>query len=436
MRELEGFVHTLARNDHTVRSFNASLAQVSQMLKGERGDLAASLHNLGIAMRQVSGFVKDNREILGKNITGLDRITQILVKQRVALAETLRDAPLALNNLALTYNPQAGTLDTRANLGELGHQIQSDPATFLCGHPRPGQPGRTGVQRRPADPGQEPARCAHPPRAARRRTTGSTRASPDSWRPADDPPAEGPRRPGRRRAAADRLLVRRLPAPAARAAPTSGSDPITVTAQFRDVLDLVPDSTVKVNDVTVGKITDISLEGYTAQVTMQLRNDTRLPDNAVATIQQTSLLGEKFVQLAAPDAGASPNPLKSGDIIPIAHTGQNPEVEQVLGALSLLLNGGGVGQLQTITRELDRTLHGREGEARSVLHQIRSFAGQLDRHKQRHRPGAPGARPAVAVAEHAALDHRRHARRAARCAAVDQHPAARPGPDARRRSRT
>jgi phospholipid/cholesterol/gamma-HCH transport system substrate-binding protein len=133
VRDLEGFVHTLARNDHTVRSFNGSLARVSGMLKGERGDLAASLHNLGVAMRQVSGFVKSNREILGRNITGLDRITQILVKQRAALAETLRTAPLALNNLALTYNPEAGTLDTRANIGELGHQIQSDPATFLCG---------------------------------------------------------------------------------------------------------------------------------------------------------------------------------------------------------------------------------------------------------------------------------------------------------------
>jgi phospholipid/cholesterol/gamma-HCH transport system substrate-binding protein len=163
--------------------------------------------------------------------------------------------------------------------------------------------------------------------------------------------------------------------------PDVGSDPITVTARFHDVLDLVPDSTVKVNDVTVGKITDISLAGYTAEVTMQLRNDTRLPDNAVATIQQTSLLGEKFVQLAAPDTDASPDPLSSGDVIPISHTGQNPEVEQVLGALSLLLNGGGVGQLQTITHELDRTLHGREGEARSVLHRVRAFAGRLDRHK-------------------------------------------------------
>ena len=133
VRELEGFVHTLSRNDKTVRSFNQSLAQVSGMLQGERGDLAASLHNLGIAMKQVSGFVHDNRAVLGKNITGLDQVTKILVKQRAALAETLQDAPLALNNLALTYNPQAGTLDTRANLGELGHQITSDPSTFLCG---------------------------------------------------------------------------------------------------------------------------------------------------------------------------------------------------------------------------------------------------------------------------------------------------------------
>jgi phospholipid/cholesterol/gamma-HCH transport system substrate-binding protein len=160
-----------------------------------------------------------------------------------------------------------------------------------------------------------------------------------------------------------------------------GSNPLTIKADFHDVLDLVPDSTVKVNDVTVGKITDISLKGYTAEVTMQLRNDTKLPVNAVAQIQQTSLLGEKFIELSAPPTGASSTLLADGDVIPLAHTGQNPEVEQVLGALSLLLNGGGIGQLQTITRELNKTLHGREGEARSVLHQIKHFSGQLDRHK-------------------------------------------------------
>ena len=57
----------------------------------------------------------------------------MLVKQRGALDEILTNAPLALNNLYLTYNPQAGTLDTRANLGEIVGQLETDPAAFLCG---------------------------------------------------------------------------------------------------------------------------------------------------------------------------------------------------------------------------------------------------------------------------------------------------------------
>jgi hypothetical protein len=57
----------------------------------------------------------------------------VLVKQRAALDETLKDAPVALNNLALTYNPQSGTLDTNANLGEVVNQIASDPRTLVCG---------------------------------------------------------------------------------------------------------------------------------------------------------------------------------------------------------------------------------------------------------------------------------------------------------------
>ncbi len=160
-----------------------------------------------------------------------------------------------------------------------------------------------------------------------------------------------------------------------------GDHPITVHVMFHDVLDLVPQSTVKVNDVNVGKVTDVSLDGYTADVTVQLRNDVRLPDNAVATIRQTSLLGEKFVSLAAPDSGASSDPLQTGDVIPLERSGRNPEVEEVLGALSLLLNGGGVAQLRTIAQQLNLALDGREGTARSVLDQVRTLMTQLDDHK-------------------------------------------------------
>ncbi len=161
----------------------------------------------------------------------------------------------------------------------------------------------------------------------------------------------------------------------------TGENPISVEAEFRDVLDLVPKSTVKVNDVSVGKVTDIELEGQHAVVSMELASDVELPANALAEIRQTSLLGEKFVSLSPPETGASSEPLESGDVIDLDSTGRNPEVEEVLGALSLLLNGGGVAQLKTIAQELNLALEGREDSARSVLHQIEELMGQLDANK-------------------------------------------------------
>lgn len=131
-RELQKFITTLADNDSTVRRFNTSLGQVSTVLAGERDELAASLKNLGTALDEVGSFVAENRQVLGQNITGLNRVAKVLVKQRSALDETLRIAPLALNNLQLTYNPDTGTLDTNANIGNLFTEIGSDPKGFLC----------------------------------------------------------------------------------------------------------------------------------------------------------------------------------------------------------------------------------------------------------------------------------------------------------------
>jgi virulence factor Mce-like protein len=162
--------------------------------------------------------------------------------------------------------------------------------------------------------------------------------------------------------------------------PSVGSNPMTVHIMFRDVLDLVPQSTVKVDDVTVGKVTAISLKGYTADVTVKLPRSIDLPDNALAEIRQTSLLGEKFVSLSKP---ADPTgKLSDGDVIGLENSGRNPEVEEVFEALALLLNGGGVGQLKTIASELNTAFGGREASVRSIIEQLGSFMGQLDANKE------------------------------------------------------
>jgi phospholipid/cholesterol/gamma-HCH transport system substrate-binding protein len=162
--------------------------------------------------------------------------------------------------------------------------------------------------------------------------------------------------------------------------PDVGSHPITVHIMFRDVLDLVPQSTVKVDDVTVGKVSSIKLDGYTADVTVKLPKSIDLPDNTRAEIRQTSLLGEKFVSLSKPSSPTGQ--LGNGDTIGLEYTGRNPEIEEVFGALALLLNGGGVGQLKTISEELNKAFGGREDSVRSIITQISSFMGQLDANKE------------------------------------------------------
>ncbi|MEV5164266.1 MCE family protein [Streptomyces werraensis] len=160
-----------------------------------------------------------------------------------------------------------------------------------------------------------------------------------------------------------------------------GDRPYTVTAELDDVLSLVPHSAVRVNDVAVGRISRIELgDDWTARVTMQINGDVRLPADATARLGQSSLLGEKYVQLAAPSGGGNGR-LADGGVIPLSRTSRSTEVEEVFGALSLLLNGGGVNQLRTITRELNAALGGREPEVRSMLRRVNTLVTELDDHR-------------------------------------------------------
>lgn len=163
--------------------------------------------------------------------------------------------------------------------------------------------------------------------------------------------------------------------------PVDEDNSFTVTAEFADVLNVVPRSTVMVDDVTVGEVIEVDRVGWHARVTMRIRNGTVLPDNAVADIRQASLLGEKYVALEDPPGEEPVGQLSDGDRISLDATGRNPEVEEVLGAFSFLLSGGGVGQLGTITQELNHVMSGREDRVRHLLGSLESVIGTLDDQK-------------------------------------------------------
>ena len=162
--------------------------------------------------------------------------------------------------------------------------------------------------------------------------------------------------------------------------PDLGDDPYTVRVQFRDVEQLVPKSLVKVDNVRVGMIESINVDSrnWTATAVCKIRGDVRLPANATARVRRSSLLGQSFVALAPPTQEQPRGRLTDGAVVPLERSTTSAPVEQILGALSMLLNGGALPQLQTITDELNNALGGNTAKVRSLLGELNTLVGRLD----------------------------------------------------------
>jgi phospholipid/cholesterol/gamma-HCH transport system substrate-binding protein len=158
----------------------------------------------------------------------------------------------------------------------------------------------------------------------------------------------------------------------------NGSDAIVITVELANAQTLVRDAEVKVDDVTVGGIRNIRLEGWHAALTVGLDRGTALPANTHARIAQKSLLGAEYLELAPPDGQPPTGRLNDGDVVPLARTGRYPETEEVLAALSSVLNGGGLGEIKTITTELNAALGGNEPKARKLLGTLGTLVAGLD----------------------------------------------------------
>jgi phospholipid/cholesterol/gamma-HCH transport system substrate-binding protein len=164
---------------------------------------------------------------------------------------------------------------------------------------------------------------------------------------------------------------------------TEGGGPgsFSVEAQMPDVTNLQPNSPVQVANVTVGAVTNIERQGWHALVTMRLNGDVNLPENSTVTLGQTSLLATLHLELAPPVGVSAAGRLKDGSVIPLESAGAYPNTEQALAALSMLLNGGGLGQLQDITKAFATAFNGREQDARDLIEQLSTFVVYLNDQK-------------------------------------------------------
>lgn len=161
----------------------------------------------------------------------------------------------------------------------------------------------------------------------------------------------------------------------------TGPGAFQIQAQMPEVDNIEPNSRVRVGDVNVGHVRRIERQDWHALVTIELNGDVELPANATATLGQTSLLGSLHIELAPPTDEAPQGRLKEGSLIPLSSSRAYPSTEQALAAVALLLNGGGIGDIQDITEALSTAFTGRENDLRSLIEQLDKAIGYLDDQK-------------------------------------------------------
>lgn len=117
-------------------------------------------------------------------------------------------------------------------------------------------------------------------------------------------------------------------------------------AMLEDASGLVPRNDVRLNDIIVGEVSGITLEGLRARVAFEVDPDVELPAGTKLEVRQTSLLGEYFLALV-PEGGGT---LAPGSVIPLERTRRAAELEAIVsqaGALTAQVNIDNVNRILT-----------------------------------------------------------------------------------------
>jgi len=152
-------------------------------------------------------------------------------------------------------------------------------------------------------------------------------------------------------------------------------DTIEITVRFDEALNLSQGAQVKVNGVSSGKVRSVTTKNFKAIATLDVRRSAHVREDASARLRYTTPLGELFVDVTNPTKGPE---VKDGGALDPKRSTTAPTVEDALSSASLLVNGGGLNQLQTVTDQLNAALGGREDTVRDLLVRANTFLEGAD----------------------------------------------------------
>lgn len=140
LTNLNALNEMLVANDGTVKDVNKQFADVAGFLAEDREQMGEAAKNLADAMSVLEGFISKNREHLRASVDNLVPIAETLTRNRDSLDETVKLAPILLNNLRSSYNSEYNVVNGRGNLnevslwsnsGQTGQTSRQAPPTML-----------------------------------------------------------------------------------------------------------------------------------------------------------------------------------------------------------------------------------------------------------------------------------------------------------------
>ena len=157
-----------------------------------------------------------------------------------------------------------------------------------------------------------------------------------------------------------------------------GPGAIIYHVEIPNVGTMESNSPVMINDVVVGSVGTMRVQGWHADVEISVKPDVVIPANVVASVGQTSLLGSMHLALNTPLGQPGSGRLQPGATIPLSRSSVYPSTEQTLSSLGAVVNGGGLGQIGEIIHNFSAALSGREGAVRDLITRLDTFVGTLD----------------------------------------------------------
>lgn len=161
-----------------------------------------------------------------------------------------------------------------------------------------------------------------------------------------------------------------------------GADASVYHVQLVNVATLESNSPVLMNDVVVGSVGRMDVQGWHAVVDVSIEPGVVVPENVVASVGQTSLLGSMHLALNPPPDEVPEGRLAPGSTIGLNESSTYPTTEETLSSLSVLVNAGGLGQIGDIIHTFNEALGGREDDFRELFRQLDLFVGTLDQQRR------------------------------------------------------